>query len=167
MPIATPPLYGEFCRNQRQKIMSNLSKTQQKEWAKTLFISDHLTQAELADKVGVSRITINKWIKTERWEELKVGITLTKDEQLKNLYNQVAALNRSISAKEEGKRFADSKEADILMKLSASIKKMEDDVGIADVIGVGRKFIEFTRKIDVEKAKEQAALFDAFIKSIL
>lgn len=147
--------------------MSNLSKTQQKEWAKTLFISDHLTQAELADKVGVSRITINKWIKTERWEELKVGITLTKDEQLKNLYNQVAALNRSISAKEEGKRFADSKEADILMKLSASIKKMEDDVGIADVISVGRKFIEFTRKIDVEKAKEQAALFDAFIKSIL
>lgn len=147
--------------------MSNLSKQQQKEWAKTLFISEHLTQAELADKVGVSRITMNKWIKSERWEELKVGITLTKSEQLKNLYNQVGALNKFISSKEEGKRFADSKEADILMKLSASIKKMEDDVGIAEVIEVGRKFIEFTRRIDVEKAKDLAALYDAFIKSIL
>jgi len=147
--------------------MSNLSKQQQKEWAKTLFISEHLTQAELADKVGVSRITMNKWIKSERWEELKVGITLTKSEQLKNLYNQVGALNKFISSKEEGKRFADSKEADILMKLSASIKKMEDDVGIAEVIEVGRKFIEFARRIDVEKAKDLAALYDAFIKSIL
>jgi len=147
--------------------MSNLSKQQQKEWAKTLFISEHLTQAELADKVGVSRITMNKWIKSERWEELKVGITLTKSEQLKNLYNQVGALNKFISSKDEGKRFADSKEADILMKLSASIKKMEDDVGIAEVIEVGRKFIEFTRRIDVEKAKDLAALYDAFIKSIL
>lgn len=147
--------------------MSNLSKQQQKEWAKTLYTTENITQAELADKVGVSRVTMNKWVKEGKWEELKVGITLTKEELLKNLYNQVASLNKAILAKEEGSRHADSKEADILMKLSASIKKIEDDVGIADIIGVGRKFIEFIRKVDVEKAKEVATLFDAFVKSNL
>lgn len=147
--------------------MSNLSKQQQKEWAKTLYTTENITQAELADKVGVSRVTMNKWVKEGKWEELKVGITLTKEELLKNLYNQVASLNKAILAKEEGSRHADSKEADILMKLSASIKKMEDDVGIADIIGVGRKFTEFIRKVDVEKAKEVATLFDAFVKSNL
>lgn len=44
---------------------------------------------------------------------------------------------------------------------------METDVGIADIISVQTKFIEFLRSIDFEKAKELTQLSDAFIKSLL
>lgn len=145
----------------------DLSNTQKKEWAKTLYLKEHLTQQEIADRVGVARVTVNRWIADGKWEKQKVGLTLTREEQVSNLYRQVAEINSKIAEKPEGERFANSTEADILGKLSAAIRKMETDIGIADVISVQTKFIEFLRPIDLEKAKEITQLSDAFIKSIL
>lgn len=149
------------------KMANNLSNTQKKEWAKTLYLKENLTQQEIADRVGVSRVSINRWIADGKWEEQKVGLTLTREEQVANLYRQVAEINRKIAEKPEGERFASNAEADILGKLSAAIRKMETDVGIADVISVQTKFIEFLRPIDLGKAKELTQLSDAFIKSLL
>ena len=146
---------------------NNLSNTQKKEWAKTLYLKENLTQQEIADRVGVSRVSVNRWIADGKWEEQKVGLTLTREEQVANLYRQVAEINRKIAEKPEGERFASNAEADILGKLSAAIRKMETDVGIADVISVQTKFIEFLRPIDFDKAKELTQLSDAFIKSLL
>lgn len=152
-------------------ILSNMAKelsnTQKKEWAKTLYLKESLTQQEIADRVGVSRATVNRWVADGKWEEQKVGLTLTREEQVANLYRQVAEINRKIAEKPEGERFASNAEADILGKLSAAIRKMETDVGIADVISVQTKFIEFLRPIDLDKAKELTQLSDAFIKSLL
>lgn len=145
----------------------NLSTTQKKEWAKTLYLKENLTQQEIADRVGVARITVNRWIADGKWEVQKAGLTLTREEQIANLYRQVSEINRKIADKPEGERFASNAEADILGKLSAAIKKMETDVGIADIISVQTKFIEFLRSIDFEKAKELTQLSDAFIKSLL
>ncbi len=130
-------------------------------------MKENLTQQEIADRVGVSRITVNRWIADGKWEVQKAGLTLTREEQIANLYRQVAEINRKIADKPEGERFASNAEADILGKLSAAIKKMETDVGIADIISVQTKFIEFLRSIDFEKAKELTQLSDAFIKSLL
>lgn len=145
----------------------DLSNTQKKEWAKTLYLKENLTQQEIADRVGVARITVNRWIADGKWEEQKVGLTLTREEQVSNLYRQVAEINRKIAEKPEGERFASTSEADILGKLSAAIRKMETDVGIADIISVQTKFIEFLRTIDLDKAKEITQFSDAFIKSLL
>ena len=147
--------------------MSNLTNKQKKEWAAVLYLKENLTQAEIAEKVGVSRCTINKWVKLEKWEERKAGITLTREEQIKNLYRQVAEINGVISAREKGKRFATTAEADTLSKLSGAIKKMETETGIADIISIGTRYIEFLRTIDLEKAKDTAHLFDIFIKQNL
>jgi len=147
--------------------MANLTNTQKREWAKTLYLKENLTQQEIAERVGVSRVTISNWMRTGKWEEQKVGITLTREEQIANLYRQVAEINKAILEKPEGERFANSTEADILGKLSAAIRKMETDVGIADIISVITQFIEFLRPLDLDKAKEVTRLADAFIKSKL
>lgn len=147
--------------------MANLTNAQKKEWAASLYLKDHLTQGEISDKVGISRVTIGKWIKNERWEERKAAITTTREEQIGNMYRQVAEINKLINAREDGNRFATPKEADIISKLSQAIKKMETDVGISDIISVGTRYINFLRNFDLEKAKETSALFDAFIKDNL
>jgi len=144
-----------------------LTSSQKKDWAKMLFLKENLTQKEIADRVGVSRVTMSKWCRDGKWEEQKAGITLTREEQISNLYRQVAEINRQILAKPEGERFASAAEADILAKLSAAIRKMESETGIADVISVITKFINYLRPLDLDKAKETAQLADGFIKSIL
>lgn len=147
--------------------MADLTIKQKKEWAGLLYTKENLTQQEIADKVGVSRQTISKWIKDEKWDTLKVGLTLTREAQIESLYRQVAEINAAISKKPQGERFANNGEADILAKLSTSIKKMETEVGIADLNSVGQRFIKFVRAIDLEKAKDLTDMFDAFIKSSL
>ncbi len=147
--------------------MSNLTIQQKKEWAKTLYLKENLTQQEIADRVGVSRVSVSNWCRKEKWEEQRVGITLTREEQIRSLYRQVAAINKAIEERPEGERFASPAEADIIGKLSKSIKQMETEVGIAEVISVMTRFIDFLRPVDLEKAKDVTRLADAFIKSIL
>lgn len=147
--------------------MADLTNAQKKEWAKTLYLRDNLTQQEIADRVGCSRVTVSNWVRAGKWEEQKVGITLTRQEQVGNLYRQVAEINRSIADRPEGERFATSKEADILGKLAAAISKMEQEIGIADTISVLTSFIEWLRPLDLEKAKEITRFADAYIKDKL
>lgn len=144
--------------------MAQLTSAQKKEWAKVLYVKENLTQKEIAEKIGSSRQSVNRWASEGKWEELKVGLTLTKEEQIKNLYRQVAELNKAILEREDGARFASVSEADTITKLSAAIKKMESDTGIADIVSVGIKFLDWLRKADVDKAKEFAEYWDMFIK---
>ena len=138
--------------------MADLTNAQKKEWAKTLYLRENLTQQEIADRVGVSRVTVSNWVRAGKWEEQKAGLTLTR---------QVAEINRAISARAEGERFPSSKEADILGKLSAAIRNMEQETGIADIISVLTAFIEWLRPLDLDKAKELTRLADAYIKDKL
>lgn len=147
--------------------MADLTNAQKKEWAKTLYMRENLTQQEIAERVGVSRVTVSNWVRAGKWEEQKAGLTLTRQEQVANLYRQVAEINRAISARAEGERFPNSKEADILGKLSAAIRNMEQEAGIADIISVLTSFIEWLRPLDLDKAKELTRLADAYIKDKL
>ncbi len=147
--------------------MTELTTAQKKEWAKTLYLKDNLTQAEIAERVGVSRPTVNGWINKGKWEAMKTGLTITREQQVANLYRQVAGINKAILERPEGERFATTKEADILGKLSAAIKQMETDAGIADIISVLTQFIDWLRPVDLDKAKEITRLADAFIKDRL
>ena len=132
--------------------MAALNNSQKKQWAQTLYLRENLTQLEIAERVGVSRVTVSKWVRDGKWEEQKAGITLTRQEQVANLYRQVAEINRTIATRHEGERFPNSKEADILGKLSAAIRNMEQETGIADVISVLTAFIEWLRPLDLDMA---------------
>lgn len=147
--------------------MADLTNAQKKEWAKTLYLRENLTQQEIAERVAVSRVTVSNWCRAGKWEEQKVGLTLTRQEQVSNLYRQVAEINRAIAERDEGERFATSKEADILGKLAAAISKMEQEIGIADKISVLTDLINWMRAADLEKAKELTRIADAYIKDKL
>lgn len=147
--------------------MAELTAQQKKDYARMLYLKDNLTQQEIAEKVGVSRQSVIRWMKAEKWEEMKVGVTLSREQQISNLHRQVMELNNVILSRPEGERYATAPEADTLSKLAAAIKKMETDVGIADLVSVGIRFIEWIRPIDLDKAKEVTILWDKFIKDQL
>lgn len=134
--------------------------------AKDLYLEGNYTQEEIADKVGVTRQTVSRWIKDGNWEEVKASLTVTPAQIIAQFQHQIMEINRNINAREEGKRFATPAEADALAKLAGAIKKLENEAGITDCVGVGMRFLTWLRTFDVEKAIEYNNLFDAFIKDV-
>lgn len=143
----------------------SLELEQKKEWAKLLFLKENITQQEIADRVGVSRITINKWVK--EWENLKLNLLQTREERISSTLAQLDELDRSIAEKEAGKRFPTSGEADIRRKLTADLEALEQDASIRDIYNVSRGLLDWLRQVDLARAKELSDYFDAYIKEKL
>lgn len=145
--------------------MAGLNIKQKKEWAKTLFVIERLTQKEIAKKVGVSEKTISIWVNKEGWDTLRVSVIITKEQQLKRFYSQVDELNTGIEGRDPGKRYANSKEADTIVKLTAAIKALETETGIAEIIETFKLFTNWLKAFDLPKAQELTKLLDDFITS--
>ena len=59
----SPPETATFEERNPQEMAQELDNKQKKEWAKTLFLTTNMTQAEIAEKVGVARISVVRWAK--------------------------------------------------------------------------------------------------------
>lgn len=146
--------------------MSELTSLQKKEWAKLLYTKERLPQKEIAGRIGVSPVTVNRWVKKERWDDLRVSLSITREEQLKSLYNQLKEINDAIATRYE-RRYATTQESDIIAKLSAAIEKMETDTGLAQIIPSFKGFFEWLRQVDLQRAQELIPLFDNYVKTKL
>ncbi len=147
--------------------MADLSIKQKKEWAQQLYCEGNITQKAIADKVGVSEKTLSKWANDDNWDRLRKSLLISKQEQLSHMYEQLSEINAAIRKKNPGERYANSKEADIMAKITASIEQLEEETNITDVFEVGKRFITFMQQNDFEKSKELVDYFDAFIKHCL
>jgi len=147
--------------------MAGLSLTQKKEWAQLLFTREGMLQKEIAVKVGVSPQTIVKWVPDGAWNKLKNSMLITREEKLRRLYMQLDELNNFIMTRQEGQRFANSKEADSISKLAVAIRTLESEANIADIVEVTKRFLNWLRPVSPEKARDIAGIFDDFIRSIL
>lgn len=141
------------------------SRQKKRELAKQIYLRDNLSQKEIAEMVDVSQKSLSKWIKEERWDTEKSAYTITREQQIQRIYAHISAINDTISQREAGQNVPTAKEADTLNKLATTIKKLENEVGIAEVIGVSMKVCNFLRnKGKIDEAKEAAGWFNAYIK---
>lgn len=142
------------------------TKLDKKGIAKALYLNGEYTQEEIAEKVGVTRKTVNTWIKADNWEELKANLTITTTAIIGQFNRQIAEINKTILAREDGKRFPTPAEADSLLKIANAIKKLENEAGIAETIGVAMKFLAWMQPIAPQEALIFNKLFDTYIKDI-
>ena len=140
----------------------DLRPSQRKEFAKLIFLRENLTQQEIADRVGVTRATVNKWAK--EWEGLRLNLLQTREERISSPLSQLDELDRSIAGKEEGRRFPTTAEADIRRKLTADLEALEQEASVRDIYNVSRGLLDFVRRIDLDRAKELSDYFDSYIK---
>ena len=144
--------------------MADLKSEQKKALAREIYLLGSYTYEEIAAKVGAQRQTISRWAKLGKWDELKAGMSVTREEILKRMYQHLNNINEDILTREEGERRPNSTEADVMVKLAAAIKSMETDVGIADLISAGMRFGDWLRATDLDKAKDFMKLWDLFLK---
>lgn len=77
-----------------------LKKTQEKEYAKVLFVQESLTAKEIAERIGVTEKTLAKWVEDGEWKKLKRSLLNTKQNQLILFYDQLEWLNNQIATRE-------------------------------------------------------------------
>lgn len=147
-----------------------LTIRQKKDYARHLYLSEPgILQKDLAERVGVSKNTICRWIADGRWEEMRTGMVAGKATQLSRLYRHLAELNDAVEARPEGERYINTRDVDTLAKLTAAIRNLETETNIADKIEVGKEFLAYARKTanSADTVREVAALFDGYIKTCL
>lgn len=124
-----------------------------KEFAETLYMQG-TPQKVIAEKVGVSANTITRWAKEECWAERRTAQTLTR----KSLQNDLLA---AIKGKIDELRATDISKAgsvvDQLAKLSATIQKLDKEVGVVDFMECFMAFgrwLEYQSELDPEITAE-------------
>lgn len=134
-----------------------------KELAKLIYLREpNITQQELAERTEVSRVTISKW--TKEWEKLKLNLLQTREERINSTLMQLDQLDRAIAEKPEGMRYPDKNEAQIRRKLTEDLEALEQDASVRDIYNVSRRLLDWLRPRELDKAKELASYFDAYIK---
>lgn len=148
-------------------VMSELTVKQKQDYAKLLFVNMGLSQKEVSFKTEVSEKTIGVWVEKFNWKSLRVSMTATRENLLRKYVAQLEELNAAIESRDEGKRYANNKEADTIVKYTAAINNLTSEMGITEVVNVSVEILEFIRKVYPEKAIEISELCDSFIKSKL
>ena len=110
-----------------------------KELARILYMNGE-TQQVIADNVGVSRITVNKWAKEALWKEQRAAKTITRPELI-NIDILLEKANKSENPEEIAGL------GDKLAKLAAAIEKLDKKTGVVETYDV---FIRFGRWLELQ-----------------
>lgn len=155
------------------------ANAKRRDMAKILYVQGYQSIEEIVEKLWVSdgvsdstrtrskkrgRNLVSQWIKEEGWEDLRTSLSITRDANLKNLYQQISAITNNIAARAPSERYATKEEADMLQKLADIISKLEKEIGISEIVNTGMQFIDWIKSHDIGAAKEVCTYWDEFLK---
>lgn len=129
-------------------------KSKSRDAARMLYFNTDKSQKEIAELCKVSERTMSRWVSSENWAELKTSHHLSRDKAVNSLLSQIQELNNAILSREEGSRYATSKEADILTKLTKQISYLDKDLKLKDYVTVLQEEVSWIKEIDLEFAKK-------------
>lgn len=132
---------------------------EKKEYARVLFMSGE-QQNVIAEKAGVSKQTVCKWVAEGGWDKLRAAQSITRPELVNKL---LMALNDEIEAlKEEKDPSKVLGASDRLSKMAATIEKLDKKANVVDAIEV---FIAFGKWLQY-RAQYDGELTPELVKAI-
>lgn len=142
-------------------------KDKAKDSARSLYMTGHYTQKEIADIIGVSSRTVLRWVATEKWDIILESMTTSKEKRIAKYQRYLSDIEAAIENRPEGQRMPTSAEIDQMTKLENIIKKLQDKASIGEIVHFSKNVCLFVKSYDLEKAKELSGIFDAYIKSLI
>lgn len=131
------------------------SRKELKALAFELFMQTDFSQKQIADKIGISEVTISKWKSEGNWEDLKGAETITAKKITANIYQEMFKLSQAGSALN----------ADKMIKLAATIEKLSDRrLAISHYINAFKDLSTFLFEKDPELGKRANLLMNEFIQ---
>ena len=121
-----------------------------KSLGRALYLSG-MEQTEIADKVGVSRVTVSKWCAAEGWKEARAAKNITRPELVNKLLLTIDKLIEQVNASDDAELLAGL--GDKLAKLSSVIEKLDKKANVVDAIEV---FMAFSKWLEYRSQTDPA-----------
>jgi len=138
-----------------------------KDFARILYMNGE-NQQDIADKTGVSRVTINKWIKDNGWKERRAAKAVTRPELINKLLLSIDTMIAQANNMDNPEAMAGL--GDKLSKVASAIEKLDKKANVVDTIEVCIAFgkwvehrIGTDKEVTPELAKIINKLQDTFI----
>lgn len=139
--------------------MTRKDTEQKKSLGRSLYLSG-MEQTEIADKLGVSRVTISKWCTAEGWKEARAAKNISRPELVNKLLLTIDAMIENVNKSKDPTLIGAL--ADKLSKLSATIEKLDKKANVINAIEV---FMAFNRWIQ-DQASFDPEITPELIKAI-
>ena len=142
--------------------MTKAEIEKKKSLARTLFLAG-MEQTEIADKVGISRVTVSKWSNADGWKEARAAKNITRPELVNKLLLTIDKLIEQVNQSDDPNLIAGL--GDKLAKLSSVIEKLDKKANIVDAIEVFMafsKWIEYRSTIDKNLTPEMIKTFNKY-----
>jgi len=144
--------------------MAELSLKDKKKLAEQLFVHNDMDGKEVAQQIGVTEKTISNWRTVGHWDNLRSAKTLTKDNLVRNLYEQAYLITER--AKEANKTLS-SAETDQLVKIATSIEKLDKKHSLQLVIQVFKNFNNYVKQVDLDFAKVLTDMQRKYLQTLI
>ena len=139
--------------------MANKVSEEKKEFARVLYMSGE-QQNIIAEKVGVSKQTINRWVAEEAWDKRRAAQSVTRPEIVNNLLRAISNEVEKLNEERDAEKVAGA--CDKLSKLAATIEKLDKKASVVDAIEV---FIGFGKWLQHRETNDEE-LTPELIKAI-
>ena len=133
-----------------------------KQLGRSLYLSG-MELTEIAEQVGVSRVSVSKWCSSGGWKEARAAKNITRPELVNKLLLTIDNLIESVNQSKDP-TFIGSL-ADKLSKLSATIEKLDKKANVVDAIEVFmafNKWLQYNSEFDPEITPELIKTINKF-----
>lgn len=125
-----------------------------KSLGRSLYLSG-MEQQEIAERLGVSRVTISNWAAKEGWKEARAAKNITRPELVNKLLLSIDQLISTVNQSDDPALIGSL--ADKLSKLSSVVEKLDKKANVVDAIEVFmafNKWLQFNAQYDPEITPE-------------
>lgn len=134
--------------------MTKQESENKKSLARQLYLSG-LEMNEIADKIGISRVTVSRWCAADGWKEARAAKSITRPELVNKLLGTINTLIDQVNESKDPTLIAGL--GDKLAKLSSVIEKLDKKANVVDAIEVFMafsKWLEYRSITDPEVTPE-------------
>lgn len=139
--------------NEKKEKLKKSDRQQQQELARMYYMQG-VALSDIADKTGVSRPTITKWVKDNNWEEKRAANNITRQELVTKILRGINKIIENYNNSDDPNRTLD---ADKLVKLAAAIERIDKKANVVDCIEVFMvfgKWLQYRSTYDDEVTPE-------------
>ncbi|MCD6010647.1 MAG: helix-turn-helix protein [Flavipsychrobacter sp.] len=137
-------------------------ENEKKQQARNLYLQSDLTQAQIADIIGVSQKTVSQYVNENKWQLLKDRAKQMPALFLEQMIGELEDINQVIASRPKGERHPTLQEAEVRRKIMYSMASVKERQSVGTHIEAVINFLAHVAEENPEHARLIARYSDQY-----